>query len=544
MTQNGFDHDFIVIGSGFGGSVSALRLTEKGYSVGVLEMGKRWQPEDFAKRNWNVRKYMWLPQLLCHGIQQITLLKDVLVFHGAGVGGGSLNYANTLPLPPDEVFRDPRWPTEEDWKEKLAPFYKLAYYMLGADEAKETFNSDFKFKEILDEMGRGHTFKKHQVAVYFGEPNTTAPDPFFQGEGPDRTGCTLCGACMTGCRDGGKNTLDKNYLFLAEKRGCVIHPETKVVDVRPLEGGGYEIHTVRSTSVLAKKPRVFRARGVVFSASVLGTVKLLFKCKERGSLPKISDALGDYVRTNSEAILSARANSYEEDYSKGIAITSGGWPDDNTHIELVRYGKGQDFMKLMLTHLTGGGPPWPRWLRWLGNIVRHPIRALRCMNPIGWAQRQAIVLVMQPLDNKMKLVRRWRPWGRVMTTELDAEKKAPTYMPLANEITEKLARKMEGEPQSLLLEVLFNTASTAHILGGATMARSPKEGVCDPKGRVYGYDNMYVADGSVVPANLGVNPALTITALSEYIMDQVPPKPGGELKPAPRPAGFASQVSD
>jgi cholesterol oxidase len=530
-----FDFDYIVIGSGFGGSVSALRLAEKGYTVAVLEMGKRFEPEDFPKSTWNLKKFLWFPKLLCHGFQQITLLKDVLIFHGAGVGGGSLVYANTLPMPPDEVFSDARWPTDEDWKVKLAPHYEMAYFMLGSTEAKEMFNSDYLLQEICEERGRGETFKKHQVAVHFGTPNEVGPDPFFDGEGPERIGCSLCGGCMTGCNDGGKNTLDKNYLYLAEKRGCVIHPETKVVDIRPLEGGGYEIDTVQATSVFNKRPKTLRARGIVLSASVLGTVKLLFECKERGSLPKISDALGDYCRTNSEALLGVTATSYEEDYSRGIAITSGGWPDEHTHIELVRYGKGGDFMGMNLTHLTGGGPPWPRWLRWLGNFVRHPVRAFKGNYPFGWAVRSAIVLVMQPLDNKMRLVRRWRPWGRVLTTQLDAEKRAPTYIPIANAVTEELAAKMNGTPESMLLEVLGNRSSTAHILGGATMGRDAGDGVCDASGRVFGYDNFFIADGSLVPTNLGVNPALTITALSEHVMAGIPDKPDGKCKPAPRP---------
>lgn len=531
-----FDYDYIIIGSGFGGSVSALRLAEKGYSVCVLEMGKRFRPEDFPKTSWNLKKFLWLPELLCHGFQQITALKDVLVFHGAGVGGGSLVYANTLPMPPDEVFKDARWPTNEDWKAKLAPYYDLAYFMLGAEKAKEIFNSDFLLKEICEELGRGDTFKKHQVAIHFGTPGKIVPDPYFGGEGPERTGCTLCGRCMTGCQDGGKNTLDKNYLYLAEKRGCVIHPETKVVDIRPITGGGYELDTVRSTSVFNRRPRTFRARGVVLSASVLGSVKLLFECKQRGSLSKISDALGDYTRTNSEALLGVTAKGYDQDYSKGIAITSGGWPDAQTHIELVRYGKGQDFMGVNFSHLTGAGAPWPRWLRWLGNFVRHPVRVFRANYPFGWAVRTAVLLVMQPLDNKMKLVHRRRLGKYVMNSELDADKKVPTYIPLANEIAEKLAEKMNGTPQSMLLEVLGDTSSTAHILGGATMGRDATDGVCDASGRVFGYDNFFIADGSIVPANLGVNPALTITALSEYVMSGIPDKPDGTPQPAPRPS--------
>ncbi len=532
------DYDFVVIGSGFGGSVSALRLAEKGYRVGVLEMGKRFRPEDFARTNWNVRKYLWMPRLGCHGIQQITLLRDVLVFHGAGVGGGSLVYANTLLAPPDRVFADPRWPSDEDWKAKLAPHYETARFMLGVTESERTFVADDLLRQAVDEeTGRGDTFTRHTVGVYFGQPEVTVPDPFFGGEGPPRTGCTLCGECMTGCRHGGKNTLDRNYLYLAEKRGCVVHPETRVTDIRPLEGGGYEVRTVRSTSLLRRRPRVFRAAGVVVSASPLGTVKLLLECKARGSLPRLSEQLGNYVRTNSEVLVGATARDDAVDYSRGTAITSGVFPDESTHVEIVRYGKGQDFMALMVTYLTGGGAPWPRWLRWLGNMFRHPVRFLRSHWPFGWARRTAILLVMQPISNFMRLTLRRRPWGSSLVSHLPRAERPPTYMPLANRLAARMAEKMGGTPGSLLLEVLGNTSSTAHILGGATMGRSPAEGVCDAQGRVFGYEGLYVADGSLVPANLGVNPSLTIAALSEHVMSGIPERPGGAARPAPRPGG-------
>jgi cholesterol oxidase len=532
------DYDFVVIGSGFGGSVSALRLAEKGYRVGVLEMGKRFGPEDFARTNWNVRKYLWMPRLGCHGIQQITLLRDVLVFHGAGVGGGSLVYANTLLAPPDRVFSDPRWPSDEDWKAKLAPHYETARFMLGVTEAGRTFVADDLLRQVVDEeTGRGDTFTRHAVGVYFGQPDVTVPDPFFGGDGPPRTGCTFCGECMTGCKHGGKNTLDRNYLYLAEQRGCVVHPETRVTDIRPLTGGGYEVRTVRSTSLLRRHPRVFRAAGVVVSASPLGTVKLLLECKARGSLPRLSEQLGNYVRTNSEVLVGATARDDAVDYSHGTAITSGVFPDESTHVEIVRYGKGQDFMALMVTYLTGGGAPWPRWLRWLGNMFRHPLKFLRSHWPFGWARRTAILLVMQPISNFMRLTLRRRPWGSSLVSHLPREERPPTYMPLANRLATRMAEKMGGTPGSLLLEVLGNTSSTAHILGGATMGRSAAEGVCDAQGRVFGYEGLYVADGSLVPANLGVNPSLTIAALSEHVMSGIPEKPGGAARPAPRPGG-------
>jgi cholesterol oxidase len=403
-------------------------------------------------------------------------------------------------------------------------------------EAAKTFVADDLLRDVVqEETGRGDTFTKHTVGVYFGEPDETVPDPFFGGEGPARTGCTHCGECMTGCKHGAKNTLDKNYLWLAEKRGCVVHPETKVTDIRPLPGGGYEVHTIRSTARFRRQPRVLRAANVVVSASTLGTVRLLLECKARGSLPALSDQLGNYVRTNSEVLLGATARGDAVDYSHGLAITSGVFPEEHTHVEVVRYGKGQDFMALMVTYLTGGGAPWPRWLRWLGNLVRHPIGFARAHWPFGWARKTAILLVMQPLSNFMRLTLGRRPWGRTLVSHVSKDQRPPTYMPLANRLAARMAEKMDGTPGSLLLEVLGNTSSTAHILGGATMGRSPADGVCDATGRVFGYENLYVADGSLVPANLGVNPSLTITALSEYVMSSIPQNPEGVAKPAPRP---------
>lgn len=531
-----FDYDYIVIGSGFGGSVSALRLSEKGYNVAVLEMGKRFGPETYAKSAWQSARHLWFPKLKLYGIFQMTWLKDVFIFHGAGVGGGSLVYANTLLVPPTRAFQDERWPDDDNWEQKLAPYYDLAKFMLGATEAKNIYPADETLRDLVDvDMGRGDTFRKHMVGVYFGESGETAPDPFFGGEGPERTGCIECGACMIGCRYNAKNTLDKNYLHLAENRGAEIIPETRVTDIRPLDEGGYEITTEQSTKLFNKPKRTFRAKGVVVSASVLGTVELLSKCKEKGSLPKLSEALGDYVRTNNEAILSVTANKNKIDYGRGIAITSGAHPDDDTHVEIVRYGKSGDAMFWLVTLLTGGGEPWPRWLRLLGNIIRHPIEFIRGYIPFGWSKYTSIVLVMQPVTSHLKLRLRNKLWGRGLDTHIDADQHVPKFMPLANQITQDLADKMEGTPHSMVLEVLGNTSTTAHILGGATMGRTPEEGVCDSKGRVYGYDNFYVADGSIVPANLGVNPSLTITALSEYIMSHVPAKEGAQPKPAPRP---------
>jgi cholesterol oxidase len=516
--------DFVVIGSGFGGAVSALRLSEKGWRVAVLEMGKRWRPEDFAETNWNVRKYYWAPRLGCHGIQQITILPHVFVLHGAGVGGGSLVWANTCVVPPDPVLRDPRWPAGRDWAGTLAPHFATARRMLGATPAPEIFPADELLREVVEEeTGQGATFRRHEVAVFFGAPpGERVPDPYFGGKGPERTGCTLCGACMTGCRHGAKNTLDRNYLHLAEGLGCEIHAETRVIDVRPAPGGGWEVVAERSTG--PGERRTYRARGVVFAAGALGTVKLLLECRARGSLPHLSPQLGNFVRTNSEALVGAIAMDERVDYSRGIAITSGIDADAHTHVEIVRYGKGQDAMGLIVTHLTPDRPPWPRWLRWLGGLLRHPVRYLRVHRLRNWATRTAIVLVMQPLDSYLRLGLRRRLGRSVLTSRVEGGPRPPTSIPLGDRIAQRLADRMGGLPGSNLLEVLGNRSSTAHILGGAVIAADPSQGVCDAQGRVFGYEGLWVADGAAVPVNLGVNPSLTITALAEHVMAGVPAK--------------------
>ncbi|HEX9399473.1 MAG TPA: GMC family oxidoreductase [Anaeromyxobacter sp.] len=521
------EYDYLVIGSGFGGAVSALRLSEKGWRVAVLEMGKRWRAEDFASTNWNVRKYLWKPALKLHGILQMTILRHCVVLHGAGVGGGSLVYANTLVAPADEVLRDSRWPAGVDWGTALAPHLATARRMLGATPAPRLFVADELLRHVIEEeTGRPAALRRHDVAVFFGEPGVTVPDPYFAGRGPARAGCTFCGACMTGCKHGAKNTLDRNYLFLAERLGCEIHPETLVTDVRPAAGGGYEVHAVSSTAWLLRRPRVFRARGVVFAAGAIGTTRLLLRCKERGSLPRLSDQLGNFVRTNSEALLGAIAPDTSVDYSEGIAITSG-VDLDRTHMEICRHGKGQDFMSLLTTHLTPDRPPWPRWARWLGRLVRHPIASVRVLAFRDWAVRTMVLLVMQPVESWMRLRLGRRLGVEVLRSEDAHGPPPPAYIPVAHRIAERLADEVGGTPGNLVLEVLGNRSTTAHILGGAVVASDPSKGVCDAQGRVFGHEGLYVADGSAVPANLGVNPALTITALAEHVMAALPEKPRG-----------------
>jgi len=519
-----FDYDFAIVGSGFGGSVSALRLSEKGYRVAVLEMGKRWKREDFPKTNWNLRKYFWKPWLGMYGILQMTLVKDAFFLHGAGVGGGSLVYANTLLVPPPKAFEDVRW-VGMDWQSVLEPHYATAKRMLGAVPSEVIVETDLMLKEIAEDMGRGHTFHKATVGVYFGEAGKTVPDPFFGGEGPARTGCIKCGGCMVGCRHGAKNTLEENYLWFAEKKGATIVPETRVIDITPLDGGGYELTLERSTG-FSHPRRKIRARGVVVSGGSYGTVDLLMRCKEKGSLGKLSEQLGRYLRTNSEALLTVQSQKKGVDYSKGIAITSGVHIDDKTHIEIVRYPAGSDAMAPLVTVLTGGGGKIPRQLRWVGAVLRDPIQFLRTMIPFGWARKTAILLVMQPVDSHLRytLRRRWYwPFGKKLDSDRGDGPPVPVYIPVANLVAKKMAEKMGGGiPQSGTIEVLLNKASTAHILGGCPIGLTPDDGVVDPQSRAFGYEDLYVVDGSIIPANLGVNPSLTITAMAEHAMTHMP----------------------
>jgi cholesterol oxidase len=521
-------YDYIVIGSGFGGSVSALRLAEKGYETAVLEAGKRYNSEDFPKNNWNIFKYLWLPFLRCFGILRITLLSDVLILSGAGVGGGSLGYANTLLEPPDTFYKDPQWARMGDWRSILSPHYQTAKKMLGVTRSEKIYPADSLLRELAEEMGRGHTFSRQDVGVFFGEPEKTVPDPYFGGKGPDRTGCCFCGGCMVGCRYNSKNTLDKNYLYLAEKLGVEIFPETKATLIRDCPGDGYRVDTIRSTSFFSSDRRTLQARNIVLSAGVLGTVPLLLKCKEKGTLNRLSPMLGSRVRTNSETLMGVTAKNDDVDYSKGIAITSSIYPDDVTHVEPVRYPEGSDLMSFLSTVFTKGGNPLTRPLKWLFNIMRHPLNFLRILWPFGWARRSIILLVMQTLDNSVRVYHKrqwWWPFKHSLASKREHKReKVPVYIPQAQEITQALAQKTGGIPQSAVNEVLLNTGITAHILGGCPIGPNPEQGVIDEKNRVYGHEGLYVVDGSMIPANLGVNPSLTITAMAEHAMSHIPSK--------------------
>jgi cholesterol oxidase len=540
-------YDYVIVGSGFGGSVSALRLTEKGYRVLVLERGKRFRDADFARTTWNARRYLWAPALRCFGILQISPLDDVLVLHGAGVGGGSLGYAGVLMQPYDETFETPAWNEPIRWGDALRPHYDTARRMLGVARNPRTWPADVAMREIADELGRGDTFEPTPVGVYFGEEGETVPDPFFGGEGPARTGCTHCGGCMVGCRYNAKNTLVKNYLYLAEKGGAEVRPERLVRDVRPLSPGEpdearYEVVHRRSTRPLRRDVQRVRARNVIFAAGALGTQRLLFRCREvTGSLPNVSPRLGERVRTNSEALMGSVSRTPAPDYSKGVAITSIFYADDVTTVEPVRYPSGSSLMRFL------AGPPiiadsFPaRLLRSAADIARRPADFLRTHVLPGWADRATILLVMQTVDNRIRLRfgrSRWTGGRRDLVSEQDEEQSIPVHLPIAHEVTRRFAEKTNGIPNGTINEGLLDMPMTAHILGGCPYGRDADEGVIGVDAQVHGYPGLYVVDGAMLPANPGVNPSLTITAMAELAMSRIPPKRGARVR---QPIGVAGE---
>jgi cholesterol oxidase len=528
------DTDVLVIGSGFGGSVAALRAAEKGYRVTVVEAGRRFTQETLPKTSWDVRSFFWAPRLGWLGIQKITLLNDVLVLSGAGVGGGSLVYANTLYTPLDDFFADKQWAHITDWKVELSPYYDQASRMLGVTDNPTITPSDVEMRAVAEDMGVGHTFHVTPVGVFFGEePGTTVPDPFFGGAGPPRTGCIQCCDCMIGCRYGAKNRLDVNYLYLAEQLGARIVPETTVTEVRPRAGGGYDVETRHTTK--RRERATFTAEQVVFAAGTLGTQRLLHRMRDAGTLPDISPRLGELTRTNSEAILGAMSLRKGADYSQGVAITSSFHPDAQTHVEPVRYGKGSNAMGLLSTWMTDGGTRTPRFVKWLGKALRHPIYTMRLFWLRGWSERTIIVLVMQSLDNSLTVRRKKGLLGERLVTSQGHGEPNPTWIPAGNEVTRRLADKIGGMPGGSVGEIV-NIPMTAHIIGGCPIGESPQTGVVDPWQRVFGHAGLHVVDGAAVTANLGVNPSLTITAQAERAMSFWPNK--GEDDPRP-PVGAA-----
>jgi cholesterol oxidase len=552
-----YDYDVIVIGSGFGGSVSALRLTEKGYRVGVLEAGRRFTRESLPRNSWDLRNYLWAPALGLYGIQRIHLLGNVMVLAGAGVGGGSLNYANTLYVPPTAFFEDRQWASITDWHEELAPYYDQAKRMLGVRLNPTLTPSDVHLKAAAEKMGVGDSFHMAPVGVFFGDgedaegaprarPGQEVPDPYFGGAGPARKACTECGECMTGCRHGAKNTLNENYLHLAERAGAVIHPMTTVTALSEHPDGGYRVRTVPTDHRRKGRAKVLRARYVVVAAGTYGTQTLLHTMKDRGELPRLSDRLGDLTRTNSEGLVGAQTDDrrYRKrhgdgsraDFTRGVAITSSVHPDADTHIEPVRYGKGSNAMGFMTILQV----PYSRHRvrAWFARTAKHPVQLARSLSNHRWSERTIIGLVMQSLDNSLTTYRKPGGLGKgLLTARQGHGAPNPVQIEEATRAATLLAEEINGFPGSNVGE-LMGTPLTAHFLGGCPIGASPREGVVDPYHRLYGHPGISVVDGSAVSANLGVNPSLTITAQAERAMSYWPNN--GEQDP--RPAQGAAYV--
>ncbi|MFJ8186097.1 GMC oxidoreductase [Streptomyces sp. NPDC096105] len=551
----GYDYDVLVVGSGFGGSVSALRLTEKGYRVGVLEAGRRWTRASLPKSSWDLKNYLWAPRLGMYGIQRIHLLGNVMVLAGAGVGGGSLNYANTLYVPPAPFFEDPQWGGITDWQEELAPYYDQARRMLGVRLNPTMTPSDVHLKAAAERMGVGDTFHMAPVGVFFGDgedadgsvkakPGQEVPDPYFGGAGPSRRACAECGECMTGCRHGAKNTLNENYLYLAEKAGAVVHPMTTAVSVTEDSRGGFAVATLPTDDRRRSRGRTFTARRVVLAAGTYGTQTLLHRMRAGGQLPHLSDRLGERTRTNSEALVGAQTDDRryrkvtgepKADFTRGVAITSSIHPDENTHIEPVRYGKGSNAMgslSILQVPYADQSSGAARVLGWLGNAARHPWLMLRSLSNRRWSERTIIGLVMQSLDNSLTTYLKPSGVGRgLLTARQGHGAPNPKQIKAATDGASALAAEINGFPGSNVGE-LTGMPLTAHFLGGCAIGDSPETGVIDPYHRLYGHPGITVVDGSAVSANLGVNPSLTITAQAERAMSFWP----NEGEEDPRPA--------
>jgi cholesterol oxidase len=537
--EGSFDFDVLVVGSGFGGSVTALRLTEKGYRVGVLEAGARFEDDDLPTTSWDLGRYLFRPEVGCYGIQRVDALKDCMIVSGAGVGGGSLVYANTLYEPPAPFYDDPQWRHITDWRSELAPHYDQAKRMLGVVENPLRTPADDVMEKVAVEMGVGDTFHPTPVGVFFGGPGQApgerVADPYFGGAGPERTTCIGCGECMSGCRHNAKNTLVKNYLFLAEQNGARVLPLTTVTRVRPRDGGGYDV-TVRFTKAKVRRRsavRTLSAEQVVFSASALGTQRLLHRMRDEGHLPRVSRRLGFLSRTNSESILGAIAPDTSVDYSQGVAITSSFHPDEHTHIEPCRYGRGHNAMSLMQTVLTDGDGPAPRWRTWLGEMWKERSGLRDLYDVKHWSERTVIALVMQTIDNSITVFsRRSRLTGRWhLTSRQGHGVPNPTWIPVANQAVRRMAEIVGGKPGGSIGEP-FNRPLTAHFIGGCTIGEDETTGVVDAYQRMFGHPGLHVVDGSAISANLGVNPSLTITAQAERALSFWP----NHGEPDPRPA--------
>jgi cholesterol oxidase len=522
-TTQKMEYDYIIVGSGFGGSVSALRLSEKGYKVLVIEKGKWFEASDFPKTNWNFRKWLWMPGLRFFGIMKLTIFKHVAVLSGTGVGGGSLVYANTLPIPKSTFFKTGSWSKLHNWEKELAPYYTQALKMLGAAKNPKLFDGDIGLQKVAQKLGLEDKFDATNVAVYFGEENVTKSDPYFGGMGPSRTGCNYCGACMTGCRNDSKNTLDKNYLYLAQKHGAEILAEHEVYDVRPIDAengkNGYEIALKTSTKLFTKRKKI-KSTGIIFSGGVLGTVKLLLQLKN-SSLPNISEKIGQDIRTNNETLVSVSSLEKDTNFSKGVAIGSILDTDENSHLEICRYSEGSNAWKLMHLPYVVGSNIFSRLGKVIVSLLKSPVPYFKIYFSNSWAKKTVVLLFMQTLDSTLRFKR--NIFG-FMSSTVSSGKKPTPFIPESIKLIEEYSHAVNGVSTSFALETIAGIPSTAHILGGAVMAKNHSEGVIDKDNKVFGYEHMFIIDGSMISANPGVNPSLSITAIAERAMDQIAPK--------------------
>jgi cholesterol oxidase len=527
-------YDYIVIGSGFGGSVASLRLVEKGYKVLTLEQGKRFTPNDFPKTNMKLHRYLWMPALRFFGFQKLTFFSKASILSGVGVGGGSLVYANTLYIPPDEFFMNNSWSAFGNWKDTLSPFYDRAAFMLGRTRYERLRKEDNTLRDVAAEMNAASTFESVYVGVNLTD-SATENDPYFNGLGPLRKGCTECAGCMVGCRENAKNSLDKNYLWFAEKAGLEIIPETKAEKIWMSENV-YHVETRKITS-FSRKKTTYKAKGIIVAAGTLGTMELLLKQKHHyGTLTGISDKLGEEVRTNAETLCAVTGAS--EKLNNGLAITSVFSPDEQTHVEIVKYPDKSNAMKWFFGLAVEGAPnPFLRSMKLLYKTFTHPRQFFKTLFNFRWSTNMVIFLVMQTVDNAMKIVWKKGIFGGRISIDNKGQRKVPAYIPVGQMVMERYAQKVSGISQNILLEVFFDRPTTAHILGGCPMGNSAETGVVDSDLRLHGYPNMYVMDGSVIQGNIGVNPSLTITAMAEYAMSRIEPKEDNQDN------GFSQQLN-
>lgn len=522
--DNHFDFDYVIIGSGFGGSVSALRLSEKGYKVLVVEKGKWYKKDDFPKTNWQLKKWLWLPAFKMFGILKMTIFRHATIISGVGVGGGSLVYANTLPIPKSKFFNSGNWKGLVNWEKELTPHYAIAEKMLGATENPKFYDSDISLQKVAQQMGRGDKFDAPKVSVYFGKTDVEVKDPFFDGEGPNRVGCNFCGQCMTGCPNNAKNSLDKNYLYLAQNKGAKVIAEKLVTTVKPIEenneNSGYIVEFENSTTYFHKGADSVKTKGIIFSGGVLGTVRLLLDMKAKKYLPNLSNEVGNHIRTNNENLSLITTRDKNLDLSKGIAIGSIFSPDEDGHVEAVRYGAGSNFWKTLIIPMVFGKNVFIRILQLLKELILHPTVWLGNYFRKDYAKRTVILLFMQHLDSTIKLKRGWFN----LSSKLSSGQKPTPFIPMAKTLADKVAKEINGNAFMMSTDILLGSPSTAHILGGAVIGKDKEHGVIDKHQRVYGYKNMYVCDGSAMSANPGVNPSLTITAMTERAMSFISKK--------------------